>query len=214
MISSCSKAARLESGSCFVCISKQIVCFSLSIILNVNGTVDDDEQQNLVEDPENIHPPVVSLLYSIRFNSNRQKYIDADHFMPFVSYFQMKSKPPFVLKITKGDKTIAFQCSFPPPEELDISEEQQQKDYGRCKFPSDSVHWDQLLEILKLEIWPQRPSYFAAAMAMHSGVAYPWEDWLWSLLGWWFGGGGNAKVSLLAKPLDLQYYAPFSKAAK
>ncbi len=39
------------------------------------------------------------------------------------------------------------------------------------------------------------------------GVAYPWETWLWSSLGWWQGscihmyGGGKAKFALLVKRL-------------
>ncbi len=72
-------------------------------------------------------------------------------------------------------------------------------------------------------IWPQRPRYFAAAIAALRGghvsgwhimgggtILWGWHTlvgWLWSLLGWWpRGGGGKPEVSLLAKRLELQYY--------
>ncbi len=92
----------------------------------------------------------------------------------------------------------------------------------------------------QLEIWPQRPMYFAATIAIHHsaargvaltmgggtfhrGVAYPWGGGFdfgpYLVEGWQgggiHGGGGSAKpkVLLLAKPLELQYYlAPFPTA--
>ena len=95
---------------------------------------------------------------------------------------------------------------------------------------------------VQLEIWPQRPpSPHVRGVAHHgSGLSVggepPWEHaggwhksrgvafpagrvWLWSLLGCLirgiYGGSGEAKVSLLRKPLQLQCnIAPFSKAAK
>ncbi len=85
----------------------------------------------------------------------------------------------------------------------------------------------------KLEIWPQRPMYFAATIAIHhsavrgvalsmgvvlfmgvvlsmvGGTFHGW--WLWSLLGWRPAGrvasmglSAKPKVLLLAKPLELQ----------
>ncbi len=76
------------------------------------------------------------------------------------------------------------------------------------------------------EIWPQRPMYFAATIAIHHSAARGVAWWhipgggLTLVLTWLKaggGGGGSAKpkVLLLAKPLELQnYIAPFSKAAK
>ena len=80
---------------------------------------------------------------------------------------------------------------------------------------------------LQLEIWPQRPMYFAAASHCHTprgageGVAHSMGGgvWLWSLFGWWPAGGWHLwgggppkpKVSLLAKPLELQYYFATSR---
>ena len=63
-------------------------------------------------------------------------------------------------------------------------------------------------------MWPQRPRRFAAAIAVYYGwVAYPWGlgvDFGPYLVGGhqgglaFVGGGGKPKVSLLAKPLELE----------
>ncbi len=76
--------------------------------------------------------------------------------------------------------------------------------------------------MLKLEIWPQRSRYFAAdivalrggwrimGVAHFMGVAYPWGiDFGPFLVDGQLGcgihgGGGKPKVSLLAKPLEIQ----------
>ena len=74
----------------------------------------------------------------------------------------------------------------------------------------------------KLEIWPQRSMYFAAAIAIHHSdgggtfhggwhfiwrVAYPWRG-LTLVLTWLkagiHGGSAKPKVLLLANPLELQ----------
>ena len=73
-------------------------------------------------------------------------------------------------------------------------------------FRSDSVlKWSPWTDHLsrprrlkpKLEIWLQRPTYFAAAIARGWGWRFPWGVALsmgegvalWSLLGWWLAGG-------------------------
>ena len=68
-----------------------------------------------------------------------------------------------------------------------------------------SIWQVRLLQMLKLEIWPQRPRYFAAAIAMH----YAWGggDIYWR-------GGRKAKVVLLVKPLELQCCFAFFKVTK
>ncbi len=68
-------------------------------------------------------------------------------------------------------------------------------------------------------MWPQRPRRFAAAIAVHYGwVAYPWglgvDFGPYLVRGHqgglaFVGGGGKPKVSLLAKPLELELFIFF-----
>ena len=110
---------------------KLYIC-SITIRLNVNGTVDDDfhvQEEDPAEAPEG----------KVRF-----KFCVSNFFATvlycyvlscikcFILFYKMVSRPPFIVEINKGgDTTLSLQCSFPHPDDAVNTNPEDQQQYGK-----------------------------------------------------------------------------------